>query len=88
MQAYEGYFEKNDFFPTGKTSSIPITFFERKKVKITVLDEKPEIKEHKTLQKRLEEFYGKNIETIIKEHSNDYQPSEIDWGKAVGEEVW
>ena len=40
-----------------------------------------------TLQKRLEEFYGKDIEKILKEHANDYNPSEIDWEKPVGNEI-
>ena len=44
---------------------------------------------HKTLKQRLEEFHGKELETILREadESNE-KPGLIDWGKPVGEEVW
>jgi len=41
---------------------------------------------HKTLKQRLEEFYGKDFETILKEHPYEYE--EVDWGKPVGREIW
>lgn len=40
----------------------------------------------KTLRQRVEEFYGKDFETVLKE--NPYEFEEIDWGSPVGEEVW
>ena len=45
--------------------------------------------QHKTLKQRLEEFHGKDLETILKDadESNE-KPIMIDWGKPVGEEVW
>jgi len=41
---------------------------------------------HKSLKQRVEEFYGKDFETVLKE--NPYKYEEIDWGKPVGNEVW
>lgn len=40
----------------------------------------------KTLKQRVEEFYGKDFETALKE--NPYEFEEIDWGSPVGEEIW
>jgi antitoxin MazE len=42
--------------------------------------------QHKTLRQRVEEFYGKDFETVLKE--NPYEFAEVDWGGPVGEEVW
>lgn len=42
--------------------------------------------QHKTLKQRVEEFYGKNFETAVKE--NSYKFEEVDWGQPMGEEVW
>jgi len=40
------------------------------------------------LDRYLEEYYGKDIETIIKEASqNNEEQTEIGWGKPEGEEV-
>jgi len=41
---------------------------------------------HKTLKQRVEEFYGKDFETVLKENLYEYE--EMDWGKPVGEEIW
>ena len=41
---------------------------------------------HKTLKQRIEEFYGKDFETVLKE--NAYEFKEEDWGVPVGEEIW
>ena len=41
---------------------------------------------HKTLKQRVEEFYGKNFETVLKE--NEYDFEEADWGQPEGNEVW
>ena len=43
-------------------------------------------RQHKTLKQRVEEFYGKDFETVLKE--NPYEFVEVDWGGPVGEEVW
>ena len=40
----------------------------------------------KTLKQRVEEFYGKDFETVLKE--NPYKFEEMDWGQPAGEEVW
>jgi antitoxin MazE len=40
----------------------------------------------KTLKQRVEEFYGKDFETVLKE--NPYEFKEMDWGHPVGEEIW
>jgi len=71
-----------------------MNFFENDEVELTAKKEGILIrktftqKQHKPLKQRLEEFYGKNIETILQEHANDYNPSEIDWGEPVGNEIW
>ena len=44
------------------------------------------IPEHKTLRQRVEEFYGKDFETVIEEESYEFE--EISWGAPVGDEVW
>ena len=41
---------------------------------------------HKTLIQRVEEFYGKDFETALKE--NSYTFEEVDWGQPVGKEIW
>jgi len=41
----------------------------------------------KSLDERLEAFYGKPIADILADDSL-YQPTEYDWGKPVGNEVW
>ena len=42
--------------------------------------------QHKTTKQRIEEFYGKDFETALKE--NPYEFEEVDWGEPVGSEVW
>jgi len=42
--------------------------------------------QRKTLKQRVEEFYGKDFETVLKE--NLYEYTEVDWGQPVGEEIW
>jgi len=41
---------------------------------------------HKTIRQRVEEFYGKDFETVLKENSYDY--NEADWGQPEGNEIW
>ncbi len=44
---------------------------------------------HKTFKQRLEEYYNKDMELILKEvEQDDEEPTEIDWGKPLGNEVW
>ena len=43
-------------------------------------------KELSATRQRVEEFYGKDFETVLKEHP--YEFAEMDWGKPVGKEVW
>jgi antitoxin MazE len=47
---------------------------------------KKSVSRHKSLRQRVEEFYGKDFETVLKE--NPYEFEEVDWGKPVGDEVW
>ena len=42
--------------------------------------------QRKTLKQRIEEFYGKDFETVLKD--NIYEFEELDWGKSMGEELW
>jgi len=41
--------------------------------------------QHKTLKQRVEEFYGKDFETVLKE--NPYEFEEADWGRPEGDEM-
>ena len=55
----------------------------------TIVIRKSVSRQRKTLKQRLEDFHGKDIETILKEaDESNGQPVMIDWGKPVGEEVW
>ena len=46
-------------------------------------------RQHKSIKQRLEEFHGKDIQTILKEaDEGNEQPALVDWGKPVGEELW
>ena len=48
----------------------------------------PKLK-RKSLDSYLEEYHGKDIETILREaEERNEKPVEIDWGKPVGEEIW
>ena len=45
--------------------------------------------QQKTLKQRLEEFHGKDIETILKEaDENSECPMMVDWGEPEGGEIW
>lgn len=52
----------------------------------TIIIKKSVRYQHKTLRQRVEEFYGKDFESAIKE--NPYEYEEINWGDPVGEEIW
>jgi len=52
----------------------------------TIIIRKSKASQHKTLKQRVEEFYGKDFEAIIKD--NLYNFEEEDWGHPVGSEVW
>ena len=41
---------------------------------------------HKTLKQRVEEFYGKDFETVIQENPCEFK--ELDWGEPSGDEIW
>ena len=47
-----------------------------------IIIKKIEQKEHKTIKKRLMDFYGKDYKKYTSSQN------EIDWGKPVGNEVW
>ena len=42
--------------------------------------------QRKSLKQRVEEFYGKDFETVLKE--NPYEYEEMDWGPPIGDEIW
>lgn len=52
----------------------------------TIIIKKSVNHQHKTLKQRVEEFYGKDFETVLKE--NPYEYEEMDRGEPVGEEIW
>ena len=52
----------------------------------TIIIKKTNKTKHKTLKQRVEEFYGKDFETVLAEHPYEYE--ELDWGIPVGDEVW
>jgi len=55
----------------------------------TIIIKKAVKRQHKTLRQRLEEFHGKDLETVMRESDeNNESPVMVDWGKPVGEEVW
>ena len=71
--------------PKAFLKSIQIT--ENDPVDITLENEKivikkVNIKEHKTTEQRLIEFYGKNFKRA------SLPQNEIDWGRPVGNEIW
>ena len=51
-----------------------------------IIIKKSASRQHKSLRQRVEEFYGKDFETVLKE--NPYEFEEVDWGGPVGEEIW
>ena len=51
-----------------------------------IIIQKSQKSQHKTFKERVEEFYGKDFETVVAE--NLYEFEEMDWGKPVGEEIW
>ena len=42
--------------------------------------------QHKSLKQRVEEFHGKDFESVLKEIP--YKFEETDWGQPAGEELW
>ena len=56
---------------------------EKNQIIIRKTNPKPE---HKPLKLRIEEFYCKDFETVVKECSYEYK--ELDSGPPVGEEIW
>ena len=42
--------------------------------------------QHKTLKQRVEEFYGKDFESIVAEDSYEFE--EVDSGQPIGGEIW
>lgn len=43
-------------------------------------------RQHKTLKQRVEEFYGEDFESALR--NNSYAYDEIDSGEPVGDEIW
>ena len=66
-----------------------INTFVKQAIREQAIPFQPKIK-RKSLDSYLEEYHGKPIERILKEaeerNEND-KPTEIDWGKSVGEEL-
>ena len=43
----------------------------------------------KTIKQRLEDFHGKDIESLLEEaDANNESPIMVDWGTPAGEEIW
>lgn len=42
--------------------------------------------QRKSTRQRVEEFYGKDFETVLKEHPYEFE--EVDCGQPVGTEIW
>jgi len=54
-----------------------------------IIIKKTEPDTYKPLNQYLEEYFNKDIETILKEaEESDNEPQEIDWGESMGEEIW
>ena len=47
-----------------------------------IIIKKVNLKEHKTIKQRLQDFYGENYQKYAAPQK------EIDWGKPVGNEIW
>ena len=45
-------------------------------------------KQYKSLKQHLEEFYGEDIEDILKKADEEDSSSEINWGRPKGREIW
>lgn len=82
--------EKADalFNALGFNFTTAINTFVKQALREQAIPFQPKI-ERKSLDRYIEEYYEKDIETILKEVSQSGEkPTEIDWGKPVGEEVW
>ena len=40
------------------------------------------------IEKAKEEYKRKNIKELFENYKGDYKPTEIDWGKPEGDEIW
>ena len=40
------------------------------------------------IEKAKKEHKRKNIKELFKNYNGDYKPTEIDWGKPEGDEIW
>ena len=67
-------------FPVSDKERLEVEVVDKEKIVFT------RVKEHKSLRQRVEEFYGVDFETAVRE--NPYNFEEIDWGKPVGDEIW
>lgn len=56
------------------------------KDKDSIIIKKSEKLKHKTIRQRVEAFYDKDFEAVLKEDSYEFE--EIDWGTPSGNEVW
>lgn len=82
--------EKADvlFSELGFNFTTAINTFVKQALREQAIPFQPKI-ERKSLDKYLEEYYGKDIETILIDADIcNEKPKEMDWGKPVGEEVW
>lgn len=74
----------------GLNISTAVNMFFRQALMDEALPFLPSFKhKHVTLKRRLENFHGKDLETILKEADESGQkPQMADWGKPEGEEIW
>ena len=82
--------EKADalFNALGFNFTTAINTFVKQALREQAIPFQPKI-ERKSLDSYLEEYYGKDIKSIMKEaDKSNIKPTETDWGKPVGEEIW
>jgi addiction module RelB/DinJ family antitoxin len=76
------------FNALGFNFTTAINTFVKQALREQAIPFQPKLK-RKYLDNYLEEYHGKDIETILSEaEGRGEKPPEIDWGKPVGEEIW
>ena len=76
------------FNALGFNLTTAINTFVRQALQEQAIPFQPRLK-RKSLDRYLEEYHGKDIETVLREaEERSVKPIEIDWGMPVGEEIW
>ena len=78
------------FNELGFNLTTAVNSFVRQALREKAIPFQPKIKaQRKSLNQYLEEYHGKDIESILREsEENNERPTEINWGEATGREVW